>query len=243
MATHCSVLAWRIPWTEEAGGLQSMGSQKRQTRLSDWTTQAQSSRAGYRHVSCPCPRDDGGAMLTGWLQTHELPLPQGQWGHHADGVGERSRRCLQLCRPEDLHRDYRTRLPCGKSSQSSHVHKQAQLSIKLYWQREGSGPDVAAAGPMPGVEFSWFQSFHFCLEEACAHCRWLARQPPPREWRHVLPGPSDAFCAPSLCPENDHISFSLDPGTRLNWGEAFKHRPPMAGSQWKCADITAHNLV
>ena len=28
MATHCSVLDWRIPWTEEPGGLQSMGSQK-----------------------------------------------------------------------------------------------------------------------------------------------------------------------------------------------------------------------
>ena len=25
MASHCSVLAWRIPWTEEPGGLQSMG--------------------------------------------------------------------------------------------------------------------------------------------------------------------------------------------------------------------------
>ena len=28
MATHCSILAWRIPRTEEPGGLQSMGSQK-----------------------------------------------------------------------------------------------------------------------------------------------------------------------------------------------------------------------
>ena len=28
MATHSSVLTWRIPWTEEPGGLQSMGSQK-----------------------------------------------------------------------------------------------------------------------------------------------------------------------------------------------------------------------
>ena len=27
MATHSSTLAWRIPWTEELGGLQSMGSQ------------------------------------------------------------------------------------------------------------------------------------------------------------------------------------------------------------------------
>ena len=25
MATHLSFLAWRIPWTEESGGLQSMG--------------------------------------------------------------------------------------------------------------------------------------------------------------------------------------------------------------------------
>ena len=28
MATHSSVLAWRIPWTEEHSGLQSMGSQR-----------------------------------------------------------------------------------------------------------------------------------------------------------------------------------------------------------------------
>ena len=28
MATHSSILAWRIPWTEELDGLQSMGSQR-----------------------------------------------------------------------------------------------------------------------------------------------------------------------------------------------------------------------
>ena len=28
MATHCSTLAWRIPWREEPGRLQSMGSQR-----------------------------------------------------------------------------------------------------------------------------------------------------------------------------------------------------------------------
>ena len=27
MATHCSILAWKIPWTEESGGLQPMGLQ------------------------------------------------------------------------------------------------------------------------------------------------------------------------------------------------------------------------
>ena len=28
MTTHSSILAWKIPWTEEPGGLQSMGSQE-----------------------------------------------------------------------------------------------------------------------------------------------------------------------------------------------------------------------
>ena len=28
LATHCNILAWRIPWTEEAGELQSMGLQR-----------------------------------------------------------------------------------------------------------------------------------------------------------------------------------------------------------------------
>ena len=28
LATHSSILAWKIPWTEEPGGLQSMGSQE-----------------------------------------------------------------------------------------------------------------------------------------------------------------------------------------------------------------------
>ena len=28
LATHCNILAWRIPWTEEPGGPQSMGLQK-----------------------------------------------------------------------------------------------------------------------------------------------------------------------------------------------------------------------
>ena len=28
MSTHCSILVWRIPWTEEPGGLQSLGLQR-----------------------------------------------------------------------------------------------------------------------------------------------------------------------------------------------------------------------
>jgi len=35
MAAHSSILVWEIPWTEESGRLQSMGSQKSWTQLSD----------------------------------------------------------------------------------------------------------------------------------------------------------------------------------------------------------------
>ena len=39
MAPYSSTLAWRIPWTEEPGGLQSMGLQKSLTRLTDFTVE------------------------------------------------------------------------------------------------------------------------------------------------------------------------------------------------------------
>ena len=35
MATHSSILAWEIPWTEEPGGLKSTELQKNQTQCSD----------------------------------------------------------------------------------------------------------------------------------------------------------------------------------------------------------------
>ena len=37
MAPHSSTLAWKIPWTEEPGRLQSMGSAKSRAQLSDFT--------------------------------------------------------------------------------------------------------------------------------------------------------------------------------------------------------------
>ena len=39
MATHSSILAWRIPWTEEPGGLRAVhGMAKSRTQLSDFTS-------------------------------------------------------------------------------------------------------------------------------------------------------------------------------------------------------------
>ena len=65
-ATHSSILAWRIPWTEEPGGLQSKWLQKSRIRLSDYShrhTQSGTPVFGclprgvktYVHTrNCPC---------------------------------------------------------------------------------------------------------------------------------------------------------------------------------------------
>ena len=39
MATHFSILAWKIPWTEEPGGLQSMGCKESDTTEQSHSTQ------------------------------------------------------------------------------------------------------------------------------------------------------------------------------------------------------------
>ena len=48
MATRSSILSWRIPWTEEPGGLQSRVTES-QTRLSDWATTTMKVRGTVSH--------------------------------------------------------------------------------------------------------------------------------------------------------------------------------------------------
>ena len=43
MAIYSSILAWQIPWTEEPGGLQSVGLQKSWTQFINYTTTTTSS--------------------------------------------------------------------------------------------------------------------------------------------------------------------------------------------------------
>ena len=65
MAPHSSTLAWKIPWTEEPGGLQSMGVTKSRTRLSNFTFIFHShalEKEMATHSKCSClenPRDRG----------------------------------------------------------------------------------------------------------------------------------------------------------------------------------------
>ena len=56
MATHSSVLAWEMPWTEEPGGLQSMGSQRVEYILATKQQSLFLSMKGQSHAIQYCVR-------------------------------------------------------------------------------------------------------------------------------------------------------------------------------------------
>ena len=59
MATHFGILAWRIPWTEEPGGLQSTGLQRVRH---DWATDTL-----IQYDFCPYKRKSGHRHKKGWM--------------------------------------------------------------------------------------------------------------------------------------------------------------------------------
>ena len=66
MATHSSILAWRIPWTEEPSGLQSMGSQRVRH---DWATSIQFNSIHmlvWARLACESPGVFGRGMGQLW---------------------------------------------------------------------------------------------------------------------------------------------------------------------------------
>ena len=58
MATHSSILAWRIPWTEYPGGLQSMGLQSKESDTTDWLT--------HTHIHTQVAPRKGITLICGW---------------------------------------------------------------------------------------------------------------------------------------------------------------------------------
>ena len=97
MATHSSTLAWRIPWTEEPGGLQSMGSQS-WTRLSDSLSLSLSHTHTHTQpietVNHIHKQDKAGACLKGFVQGRELGKASlRRW--HLEGIRQRSRQWTQ----------------------------------------------------------------------------------------------------------------------------------------------------
>ena len=73
IATHSSILAWRIPWTEGPGRLQSMGSQRVRH---DWVTNTLERRQEVPALNVPCqpPQSSQSGIHLGW----EMCLPPGR---------------------------------------------------------------------------------------------------------------------------------------------------------------------
>ena len=61
MATHSCILAWEIPWTEEPGGLQSMGSQVEHVQFSRSVMSDSLQPHRLQHARFPCPSPTPGA--------------------------------------------------------------------------------------------------------------------------------------------------------------------------------------
>ena len=75
MATHSSILAWRIPWTEEPGRLQFMGSQSR-TQLKRFSTHLCCEACGLlvpQPESKPLPSALEEWSLNHWITREVLP--------------------------------------------------------------------------------------------------------------------------------------------------------------------------
>ena len=95
MATHSSILAWKIPWIEEPGGLQSVGSQSRtqvSTHAGSPHTEGQSQCHGPEALWYQMPASDPGLHLhskSGAFQSSRQVLP----------VVPGSRLCLSKCWP------------------------------------------------------------------------------------------------------------------------------------------------
>ena len=66
MATHTSIFAWRIPWTEEPGGPQFMGSQRVRH---DWVTNTHSGISPSAHVTYPANPAKIGRNIAARLRT------------------------------------------------------------------------------------------------------------------------------------------------------------------------------
>ena len=75
MATHSTILAWRIPWTEEPGGLQSMGSERVKRLSTPMYLQNCSSSVQFSSVtqSCPTLCDSMNRNTPGLPVHHHLP--------------------------------------------------------------------------------------------------------------------------------------------------------------------------
>ena len=162
MATHSSILAWRIPWTEEPGGLQSKGSQKSQTWLSNWIATTKYDEVQYQEPSYYCfkhqPECTGNNLLSIWTT-----LSAGQVLHALScfsvvQFSSVTQSCPTLCNPMNLSTPG---LPVNHQLPEftqTHVHRVSDAI-------QASHPPLSPSPPAPNPSqhqslFQWVNSSH-----------------------------------------------------------------------------------
>ena len=95
MATHSNILAWRIPWTEEPGRLQSMGSQRVEHNWVTSTFSLGDLKRGLRGLP-----GDSTMWSEGWNFSAHSPFPTSPT--HTPLVGEKNWRSNQLPTADDF---------------------------------------------------------------------------------------------------------------------------------------------
>ena len=108
MAPHSSILAWKIPWMEEPGGLQSMGSRSR-TRLSNFTftfhshalEKEMATHSGVLAWRIPGTEEPGKAAISGVAQSQtqsmRVILMEGDFLFTALKMNRTTHQGMQVC--------------------------------------------------------------------------------------------------------------------------------------------------
>ena len=151
MAAHSSILAWRIPWIEEPGGLQYMGLH---SVRHDWSNLACSTQACLQEVV-------GGAGEIGLMLTHSLTGTLPSWDSLTDPSTELLYHGLAPALAETL---YPSPSPCP--SQDSHVCLPSPFPGRPcppvgYLQRQSQSEVtaiVSTANPQGSCNLTWFRA-------------------------------------------------------------------------------------
>ena len=91
MVTHSSIPAWRAPWTEEPGGLQSLGSQRGEHEWNSWAHHKQVPRRRWRDLP------GGAGRQRAWTELQIIRWSQTEMVAGPGGIVEGSLVSVRLC--------------------------------------------------------------------------------------------------------------------------------------------------
>ena len=142
MATHSSTLAWRIPWTEEPGGLPSMWSHRVGY---NWSDAAAAAAAAAASVDCLLPSGFSRVRLcaTPWTSAYQASLSMGF---------SRQEHWSGLPFPSPMHESDKWNWSSSAVSDSSWPHGLQPTRLLHPWDFPGNSTGVGCHCLLPSVD-------------------------------------------------------------------------------------------